>query len=1398
MSPLQPPITPLVALVSLLLLIPWDTTPKWGEALQLGGAGSRSNSRTEVTTSAYPSYPTEGGHTYVENTTGAPIWEGNPTEYTIGGVLSGLEGVEHYFTQILSDVERLKLNNLVSLNYATQTMDSNPIRTAINVCSQLIKRKVYAIVVSKPKSGDLSPASVSYTAGFYHIPVIGISSRDSAFSDKNIHVSFLRTVPPYSHQADVWVEMLKIFKYRQLVFIHSSDTDGRALLGRFQTKTQDLQAEDQEVKVQVEKIEEFEPGKSSYYDTLSTIKECQARVYFLYASTEDADQIFRDATNLNMTGEGYVWIVTEQALLSQTIPSGTLGLQLVSSEGERGHISDSLNILAQALENLHKNENVTEAPGNCNKSGNVWESGRKFFEYIRKQILAAGVTGRVAFDDMGDRLFAEYKVINVQADHRNNFPKGVKVGNYKYSEMSSKMHLEINEDAIIWPGGLTQKPTGLMIPTHLKVVTIFEKPFVYTRKLNVSSTEVFHNLRQMETANSYSSSNSFSNNFNKQDVASGSSSNNNNNNHGNGMKVSWSDFADLGLDKAKVDSSSTAKPPPEMANSDKSGGGQGQTASAPSDISKPSRKLPENACDPTYGEVPCPAYNKHWNEDDPDSKTYTEEMYCCRGYCIDLLHLLSSHSNFTFSLHLAQDEYGTLERNNLTGKQEWTGLMGELVGERADMIVAPLTINPERAQVIEFSKPFKYQGITILQKRQPRASQLVSFLQPFKYTLWVLVLVSVHVVALCLYLLDRFSPFGHLGSPSRGHSDEHRAVELLQREESLNFTSAIWFAWGVLLNSGIGEGTPRSFSARVLGMVWAGFAMIIVASYTANLAAFLVLDKPRTSLTGINDPRLRNPMENFTYATVKGSAVDLYFRRQVELSNMYRTMEGKHFPSPEKAIQAVKEGKLHAFIWDSSRLEFEAAHDCDLITAGDLFGRSGYGVGLQKGSPWADKVTLAILHFHESGKMEELDNKWILLNNNAMQCHEKDDNSPATLGLKNMRGVFILVGVGIAGGLGLIVIEIVYKKHQMRKQKRHAIARTAIYRWKSNIQKRRVTRHTKHFRANGVRASVASDFTETTPDSIATISVGSLPHRDLYPDDSTWRLAMEARIPIASHSVTRGDYRQNIGTTTSLQRPKSAQPVRHYRSQEQLNESYTPKSPILPTRRSAPRLQELNSSPIKRGCTQHPPSHFLPKHGLAPLPAEPLNTGPIRHVRAPKSPLVGEPHHIYLQPPPHYGALAKSPSSSDSSKKKLNAVVMIQPPAKGSKLSLTGGRKKPKSLWPMDKSKQVPKLPEPRAGLREEDFLSSPEYPTVTLDLTVGPEFEGELRHRGIPKPPPPPKLYWQNKRQHPGGKPAHKKKQHHFYDPYAGDYAGSNVSMYSGTSRTSKGHRYSFEDSDV
>lgn len=903
----------------------------------------------------------------------------NPRFFKIGGVLSNIDSKEHFEKTIDHlNFDFQYVNKGVTYKHTVIEMDSNPIRTALSVCKSLIAEQVYAVVVSHPLTGDLSPAAVSYTSGFYHIPVIGISSRDSAFSDKNIHVSFLRTVPPYSHQADVWVELLKHFNYMKIIFIHSSDTDGRALLGRFQTTSQNLE-DDVEIKVQVESVIEFEPGLHNFEEQLREMKSAQARVCLMYASKKDAEVIFNDASNLNMTGAGYVWIVTEQALDALNAPDGLLGLKLINATQEKSHITDSLYVLVSALRAMNQTEKITEAPKDCSDSGSIWETGKTLFQYIRKQVLSPGSTGRVAFDDNGDRIYAEYDIVNIQYTGLDNNKTQISVGQYFYPANGTKMKLRVNESNIIWPGRLKIKPEGFMIPTHLKVLTIEEKPFVYVRE------------------------------------------------------------------------------------------------------------LPDNEVKCLPEEIACP----HFNMTD-DSK-----MFCCKGYCVDLLKELAKMINFTYSLALSPDgQFGSyvIKNTSIGGKKEWTGLIGEIVNERADMIVAPLTINPERAEFIEFSKPFKYQGITILEKKPSRSSTLVSFLQPFSNTLWILVMVSVHVVALVLYLLDRFSPFGRFKLANTDGTEE----------DALNLSSAIWFAWGVLLNSGIGEGTPRSFSARVLGMVWAGFAMIIVASYTANLAAFLVLERPKTKLTGINDARLRNTMENLTCATVKGSAVDMYFRRQVELSNMYRTMEANNYDTAEDAIRDIKIGKLMAFIWDSSRLEFEAAQDCELVTAGELFGRSGYGIGLQKGSPWADSVTLAILDFHESGFMESLDNLWIL-HGNVQQC-EQFEKMPNTLGLENMAGVFIVVGVGIGGGVALIIIEMAYKKHQIRKQRKMELARHAADKWRGMIEKRKTLRASivtqRRIQSNGVNDPATVSL---AVDTVARSNVGSRSPGRAWPGDSDLR-----------------------------------------------------------------------------------------------------------------------------------------------------------------------------------------------------------------------------------------------------------------------------------------------------
>ena len=52
-------------------------------------------------------------------------------------------------------------------------------------------------------------------------------------------------------------------------------------------------------------------------------------------------------------------------------------------------------------------------------------------------------------------------------------------------------------------------------------------------------------------------------------------------------------------------------------------------------------------------------------------------------------------------------------------------MVGEVIDGSADLIVAALTINNERAEWIEFSKPFKYQGLTILVKKVKKRVSLL-------------------------------------------------------------------------------------------------------------------------------------------------------------------------------------------------------------------------------------------------------------------------------------------------------------------------------------------------------------------------------------------------------------------------------------------------------------------------------------------------------------------------------------------------------------------------------------------------------------------------------------------------------------------------------------------------
>ena len=68
---------------------------------------------------------------------------GNLGNWLLARISSDIVQLFFFFPLLYQDVERHRLGDLsVRLSHATQTMDTNPIKTAITVCSELIHKQV--------------------------------------------------------------------------------------------------------------------------------------------------------------------------------------------------------------------------------------------------------------------------------------------------------------------------------------------------------------------------------------------------------------------------------------------------------------------------------------------------------------------------------------------------------------------------------------------------------------------------------------------------------------------------------------------------------------------------------------------------------------------------------------------------------------------------------------------------------------------------------------------------------------------------------------------------------------------------------------------------------------------------------------------------------------------------------------------------------------------------------------------------------------------------------------------------------------------------------------------------------------------------------------------------------
>ncbi|KAM4707322.1 glutamate receptor 2 isoform 1-T1 [Discoglossus pictus] len=402
------------------------------------------------------------------------------------------------------------------------------------------------------------------------------------------------------------------------------------------------------------------------------------------------------------------------------------------------------------------------------------------------------------------------------------------------------------------------------------------------------------------------------------------------------------------------------------------------------------------------------------------------------GYCVDLATEIAKHCGFKYKLTIVGDgKYGARDAET----KIWNGMVGELVYGKADIAIAPLTITLVREEVIDFSKPFMSLGISIMIKKPQKSKPGVfSFLDPLAYEIWMCIVFAYIGVSVVLFLVSRFSPY-------EWHTEEFEDGRETQSNDSSNefgIFNSLWFSLGAFMQQGC-DISPRSLSGRIVGGVWWFFTLIIISSYTANLAAFLTVERMVSPIESAED---LSKQTEIAYGTLDSGSTKEFFRRSkiAVFDKMWTYMKSAEpsvfVKTTAEGVARVRKSKgKYAYLLESTMNEYiEQRKPCDTMKVGGNLDSKGYGIATPKQSPLRNAVNLAVLKLNEQGLLDKLKNKWWYDKGECGSGGGDSKEKTSALSLSNVAGVFYI----LVGGLGLAMlvalIEFCYKSRAEAKR----------------------------------------------------------------------------------------------------------------------------------------------------------------------------------------------------------------------------------------------------------------------------------------------------------------------------------------------------------------------------
>jgi len=392
-----------------------------------------------------------------------------------------------------------------------------------------------------------------------------------------------------------------------------------------------------------------------------------------------------------------------------------------------------------------------------------------------------------------------------------------------------------------------------------------------------------------------------------------------------------------------------------------------------------------------------------------------EEKY--EGFLVDLIKKLSKVVTFKYKFVMIEGAgYGKLGDDG-----RWTGMIADLRNQQADMVVIDMSVTEIRQTAVDFTMPFMNTGVGILyKKKMPPPPNPFSFLSPLSMEVWIYTTTAYLSLAITLFCLARISPY------EWDDDGEGSATNVW------TISNALWFGIGSFLGQGC-DILPKSISTRTVAVMWWFFTLIMMSSYTANLAAFLTANKMSSPVNSAEDLSKQTKIKYGTYCC--GSTNGFFRNSNIPTyQKLNAFMEGTkpsvYTKGNAAGVERVRKGDgEYAFFMEAAAIEYHVQRKCDLKQIGGLLDSKGYAIALPKDSPYSAEISQGVIQLIETGEVSKLKAKWWEIKGD--DACKNTEGSSDQMGVGALAGLFMMLVSGMVVASIIAVCEFTWRRRKL-------------------------------------------------------------------------------------------------------------------------------------------------------------------------------------------------------------------------------------------------------------------------------------------------------------------------------------------------------------------------------